>query len=331
MLARLQAAVRSRLTPGTYRGPLMALAPVDFGLSLLAKRSYPAYQLWYRYCALTDRYFDRDPKPFATYDTALLESVRARGFALERGPFSTTEIQAARNFVLERYHAAIAHVTAIDSSHTANKHRFTDRALEVAVERDCGRTRFFFGPAALERADCPEAIRRFADVPELRALAAAYFGTATLLAQRPYYMAEVCQPARDLEPWHIDCIRPTLKTFLLLDDVGPEQAPMRYIPSSHRLDEARHQLFFRICNGGLGHAYFQAADCARFDAQATALTGTAGQLLVFDNQGVHAGSLCRAGLRITLANGYRPRATTRLNPRLFRDPAPVPYPDYGYG
>jgi hypothetical protein len=309
----------------------MALAPVDLGLSLLAKRSFPAYQLWYRYCTLTDRYFDRDAKPSVSYDLSLLEGVRARGFALDRGPFAATEVRAARDFVLERYQAAIEHVAAVDPGRAANQHRFTDRALDVAVERDSGRTRFFFGRAALERADCPEAIRRFADVPELRALAAAYFGTATLLAQRPYYMAEVCQPARELEPWHIDCIRPTLKTFLLLDDVGPEQAPMRYLPSSHGLDEARHQLFFRICNGGLGHAYFQPAECARFDAQATALTGAAGDLLIFDNQGVHAGSLCRAGLRITLANGYRPLTTTRLNPRLFRDPVPVPYPDYGYG
>ena len=38
---------------------------------------------------------------------------------------------------------------------------------------------------------------------------------------------------------HIDTFHPTLKGWLFLDDVGPEQGPFHYVPGSHRLTRRR--------------------------------------------------------------------------------------------
>jgi hypothetical protein len=50
------------------------------------------------------------------------------------------------------------------------------------------------------------------------------------------------------------------------------------------------------------------------------------RFFVLDNRGIHAGSLVKSGHRITLTMGYRPVTASRVNPRLFKDPVPMPYP-----
>src|SRR5262249_23071495 len=157
-------------------------------------------------------------------------------------------------------------------------------------------------------------------------LVRAYFGAERILTGLPYYMAEVMEPAARLEPWHFDCIRPTIKAYLSLDEIGFQQAPLRFVPGSHRMDQARHRLFYAVCRGGLGAAYFAREDCNRLDGSAVAMTAPAGTFILFDTRGSHAGSMCRSGRRVVLANGHRPARVARLNPRMFRDPAPTPYP-----
>ncbi|MGZ3442988.1 MAG: phytanoyl-CoA dioxygenase family protein, partial [Polyangia bacterium] len=191
-----------------------------------------------------------------------------------------------------------------------------------------GRVRLHFTRAMLDGGALPEVVRRFADDPASRALAAAYFdaGASDMVARVPYYIAEVMTPAEKVETWHVDCLRPTMKCFLLLEDVGEEQAPLRYIDGSHLVDEERRQLFYRIARGGLGAAYFDADAAAAYDRAALHLTAPAGTLLAFDSRGIHAGSRCRNGTRVALVNGYRPPRALRLSPRLFRDPEQTPYP-----
>jgi hypothetical protein len=192
--------------------------------------------------------------------------------------------------------------------------------------RRAGRTRFHFSPTSLKRGDLPTVIRDFAEDRRGRALAHAYFGTRRILTHLPYYMAEVMEPAIELESWHVDCLRRTIKIFLALDDIGPNQAPLRYVPGSHRVDETMHRLFYDISRSGLGSAYYEASDCACFDRVGVPIIAPANHLFVVDNRGIHAGSLVKQGLRISLTMGYRPYTSARVTPRQFKDPKPMPYP-----
>lgn len=314
------------MTPGTYQGARNLLIPSDLGLSLLAKRSYLAYRLWSRYRALTDPLFTDGPPPPAAVDAAAVEQLRQRGYLIERTMFTDAEVAGARAFVMDLFAEAQEKMRREAPPESVRQFNWKERGIDWMVDRKGGRTRVLFTEAYLSRPEVPELLRKFSDIPHFRALAGAYFGTRKLLNNEPYFMAEIMGPNEFVEPWHIDCIRPTLKVYLTLDDVGPEQAPLKYVPGTHHLDEERHRLFYSICNGGLGHAYFDADRCAQLDRRCIEATAPANRFIVFDNQGFHAGNKCREGYRIVLANGYRPWATARLNPRLFRDPAPVPYP-----
>ena len=320
---RLRASWSSRVEPGLYQGRRAALLPADAALSLLAKRSYPLFRVWHRWAAATDGWFSGTAPEVSAPDADVLATLRAQGTAMTAGGYDAAAVRSARDWVVAQADRAR---TLAGEDRTITKHDLDGVVAEV-MPLD-GRVRLFFSPTVLARADMPNVIRRFADDPRCRALTAAYFDCAPrdMLAATPYYMAEVMTPATKLESWHIDCLRPTIKCFLLLDDIGEEQAPLRYIDRSHLVDEARLRLFYRIARGGLGAAYFDDGAAADYDRQARHVVGTAGSLVVFDSRGIHAGSICRSGTRITLANGYRPPRARRLSPRLFRDPEQTPYP-----
>src|SRR5262249_43631610 len=153
--------------------------------------------------------------------------------------------------------------------------------------RPGGRTRLYYSPEAIASLGVPGVFRDLADAATFRDLARAYFDTGSIVANLPYFMAEVMEPAAQLEPWHIDCIRPTLKVFLALAPVAIAQAPMRYVPRRPRLDLERHRLFYRICRSGLGVSYYDTTDCVAFDRESIPLTLSENSFLVFDNQGPH--------------------------------------------
>ncbi|HEX2571003.1 MAG TPA: phytanoyl-CoA dioxygenase family protein [Polyangia bacterium] len=329
MLAKLAHRISGRVEAETYPGALAGLIPVDLVLSLLAKRSYPLYRLWRRYGELTGPYFDQCAAAVAAPpDEGHLRELRARGLVRVGQPYSTGEVAEARAWVLERVEPMRRRAAELDPSGQASSVRWQDEGLRYEVDRRTGRLRIYFprGPAGEQAERWPRILREFGDVPAWHALAQAYFGAGAVRAGQPYMMAEVLTAAPDIEPWHIDCLRPTLKSFLYLTDVGSAQGPLRFQPGTHVLDEARHRMFYRICNGGLGHAYMGEEESRRLDAICEAVTGPAGTALLFDTQVLHAGSWCTEGMRVALVNGYRPLVATRLNPRLFRDPRPVPSP-----
>ena len=326
MLAKLAHRISGRVDPGTYPGALVGLLPVDLTLSLLAKRSYPMYRLWRRYDELTGRYFERCVEAVAApHDEEHLRVLRACGLVRVGQPFSAAEVAETRAWVMDRIEPARRRAAALDPTGQESSVRWLDEGLRYEVDRRTGRLRIYF-PVEARSETWPRILREFGDVPAWHALAQAYFGTGAIRPRQPYMMAEVLVNAPDIEPWHIDCLRPTLKSFLYLTDVGPAQGPLRYQPGTHLLDDERHRMFYRICNGGLGHAYMSEEKCRRLDASCEAVTGPAGTALLFDTQVLHAGSLCTEGMRVALVNGYRPLVATRLNPRLFRDPRPVPSP-----
>jgi hypothetical protein len=323
-IERLRNAWTSRVERGLYRGTRAALLPPDALLSILAKRSYPMFRIWQRYASATERYFygERPPDP-SRYDGASVHHLREHGYMIAPSEYASAAVLAARDWVVEQAERARAQVAG---SREISEHEEDGIVAEVMPVD--GRVRLHFSPAGLKRNDIPDVIRHFADAPVCRELTAAYFDTGVdaMVAGTPYYVAEVVTANERLETWHIDCLRATVKCFLLLDDVGEAQAPLRYIDGSHVVDEARLRLFYQIAHGGLGAAYFDTDEAAAYDGGARHLTAPAGSLLAFDSRGIHAGSFCRSGARVTLANGYRPPQARRLTPRLFRDPARIPYP-----
>jgi len=326
MLTRIARGLKQRLTPGTYRGARAGLMPVDLTLSLLAKRSYLMYRVWQGYSARTDPLFDGQLDRNSNFEPDLLNELQRTGFVQIARAFDENEVAQARKFVLELYENARSQVDQRDPKRTEIFVRWEEGPIGIEHDRRSGRTRFFFRDVERQRKLYPDLVAKFVDIPECHALAQAYFDTLNIVPNLPYLMAEVLEPAESIEPWHIDCIRPTLKSFLYLTDVGADQGPLRYLSGTHHVDEERHRLFYRICNGGLGHAYFESAENRRLDSIGQMVTAPANTLIVFDNRGLHSGSFCRSGLRIALVNGYRPMRTLRLNPRLFRDPSPVQYP-----
>jgi hypothetical protein len=332
VLNRLAAALSQRVSAETYDGARALLLPLDFGLSLLAKRAYPLYRAWEHYRVATKPFFDggdeaRDPALGPAEQAALEELLRV-GAAVTEAPFCAAEIDEARDWVIARTPPAKAHARSLDPEGECVHVQWTADGIQHEYVRTTGRTRFYFTAERLRSSDLPRAICAFPELPGLKAIARAYLGSSTLLAGSPYYMAEIVEPAPRVESWHVDCIRPTVKAFLTLTDVGPEHAPLRVIPGSHLVDEERHRLFFRICQSGLGVAYFDEEACARFDRAARVVTAPRNRILIFDNRAIHAGSraLRADEPRIVLAVGFRPPSSTRVNPRMFRDPEPAPYP-----
>ena len=316
-----------RVDPRLYPGALAGLIPVDLVLSLAAKRDYRLYRLWQRYQEASKSLFDETaPAASAPVDPAILATLRARGI-VKLPAYPASDVSAALAWVEERAAAAVDKAAReIDPQAKVDQLYWDEGRTRMHLDRRTSRMRLYLDAADPERASWPHAIRDFFDVPSVHALAQEYFGTHAIFPTQPYMMAEVLTRGPQIEPWHIDCVRQSVKAFLFLTDVGPANGPLRTQVGSHALDDRRHEWLYKICNGGLGHAYFSEEDNARLDATATTHLGPAGTLVVFDTQSLHASSFCSEGRRVVLVNGYRPATTLRLNPRLFRDPRPVPHP-----
>lgn len=326
----LKSKLTSKFSVNPYRrGRTILLAPMDALISWLAKRSYLIFRIWERYHAATLTAFNTSSSNSPNCDTTSLANLKRQGFTSLPSTFAAAEIKDARDYVLRLFEGIHAFAESRDPEKKRDLLRWSDEEGEYELDRIGGRTRIYFKSGILESPTLPKVLRDFANYLPLHSLAQAYFDADQIITQRPYFMAEVMIPAPTREPWHIDCFRPTLKAFLNLADVGPGQAPLRYIPGSHHVnadDERRHRQLFEIANGGQGPAYFDRETCRRFDAEAKELVGAENTILAFDVRGAHAGSYCRSGQRITLANGYWPLTSSRFNPRIFRNPTRAPYP-----
>ncbi len=321
MLDEIVTRLSRRISPGTYQGFRKAMLPLDFGLSVLAKRNYRLYRLWHRYADLTNPYFFHAAPAHSGYPAPVLESPTAHGYALYPEAYSADAVAEARAWVLDLHERARSRLPAGDAGEAI---KWQERGVNHEFYPRTGNLRFYLDEAALP--DVPRAVASFMDDGVMKALGGAYFGTARVLPRLPYFMAEVLLPRPHAETWHLDCLRPTLKTFLFLDDVQPAQGPLRVIPGSHRQSEEQHRIFYRLCRGGPAGAYFEPEQDRQLDLRGVQVMGRAGSVAVFDTRMLHAGSSCTSGMRIMLANGYRPQYALRVGPRHFRDPEPALLP-----
>jgi hypothetical protein len=320
MLADLAARFSSRFAAKVYRGPLFGLVPTDLMLSLLAKRSYLLYRLWYRYNVASNRFFDLRAAPStATVDQRALASMRSDGTAIIRNAFDPAQVAEALAFVLDLFDRSAAH--RAKERGASPFARWESDGIDHEYHPRTGRSRFFFTREHLP--SLPPLVARFFDEPSIHALAERYFGSTQVRAGEPYMIAEVLEPADHLETWHIDEVRPSIKAFLHLVDVTDEQGPLRVIPRTHLESDEQHALFYRICRHGLAGAYFEPEEDDALDRRGTTMSAPANSLILFDTRALHAGSHCRSGRRIILVSGYRPLFTSRLTPRMFRDPDPA--------
>jgi len=124
-------------------------------------------------------------------------------------------------------------------------------------------------------------------------------------------------PERKSDYWHIDSdIWPNFKALMYLNDVGLDEGPMRYIPGTHR-DLDAFETVVRKTNDSLKlptaqflalpdalrmHALFgpymngDEPECQALLAREVACAGD-GDLVLFDNNGVHRGGFVRKGSR----------------------------------
>ena len=318
MISELAQRLAPQIDPRIYRGVRAGMLPVDLALSLGAKRSWPLYRLWHRYSVATARYFDRvAPSVDAPEDQTALSALRTQGFA-PAGRYPESDVRAAREWVLER-------TRPIEESAEPGRDAVIKKGRTVfLLDRRTARTRMMLDVSDPERHTWPQLVKEWIDTPSFHATVQAYFQTRSVLAAQPYFMAEVLRRGPDIERWHIDCLRPQVKAFVYLTDVGPDNGPLRAQPRTQGIDERRHRVFYDICRSGLSRAYFSEQENARLDSTATPVLGPAGTAVLVDTQVIHASSYCNEGMRVVLVNGYRPATALRLNPRLFRDPYPLP-------
>jgi len=115
---------------------------------------------------------------------------------------------------------------------------------------------------------------------------------------------------------HADSMFKQIKVFVLLNDVGLDQAPFIYYKKSHRLREWRllkDFLAFTNYNRKYNSAYAQWGDIemGRF-AEAypelaeleSVVTGKAGDVIIADTRGVHGGSILKSGYRLQLGMSF---------------------------
>jgi hypothetical protein len=141
---------------------------------------------------------------------------------------------------------------------------------------------------------------------------------ATETRQRYGVIDENGIPERKSDYWHIDSdIWPNFKSLIYLNDVGIDEGPMRYIPGTHR-DLDAFETVVRKTNDSLKlstaqflglpdplrmHALFgpyMKGDEPEVQAlleREVACCGNGGDVVLFDNNGVHRGGFVRKGSR----------------------------------
>ncbi|MGH3796662.1 MAG: phytanoyl-CoA dioxygenase family protein [Pseudonocardiaceae bacterium] len=119
--------------------------------------------------------------------------------------------------------------------------------------------------------------------------------------------------------YHIDEWRYLLSAFLLLTDVGPDEAPMMYLKGSHRPRPWRirkeQEFYFYYDRGDAGeYANEESPYCGcylptevrrlreRYGYESVTCTGRAGTLMLFDNLGLHRASPLRRNSRLLLSS-----------------------------
>ena len=104
--------------------------------------------------------------------------------------------------------------------------------------------------------------------------------------------------------YHIDHWKIRFKAFLLLDDVGPEQAPFVYVVGSHREEPWRKRQDWRYQSREDEGAIVNPEQVERirrkYGFEERVVTGTAGDLILANTRGIHRGTVLEQGTRLHL-------------------------------
>src|SRR5689334_22013579 len=103
-------------------------------LSLLAKRSYPLYRLWYEYeqrtCGLFDGHFTR--APIDQLDQRIRQ-FRDQGYLIAPSDFPADAIRAARDYVLDRYKYSKRHAERVDPGGAQGELRWEEGGITYEI------------------------------------------------------------------------------------------------------------------------------------------------------------------------------------------------------
>ena len=118
----------------------------------------------------------------------------------------------------------------------------------------------------------------------------------------------------EVDGWHTDTWLFRFKAMLYLTDVGPSNAPLRYLAGSHSGEHWRWAKFFssyaaRAAPHGASWPYTVRAKAASVQARNARFTpivctAPAGTVILFDTRGVHGGTTLEAGERIILNHSF---------------------------
>lgn len=220
----------------------------------------------------------------------VVRELEQHGFATMTGLFSPSDIDAWREAVLEIKGRVVA----------------GERAPGVFLNPD--------GPPGLFRVERASevipATSAFFRHPELDAIARAYLSPEVVSFRNEIDVRFASNQNLQADLYHFDNWRPILKAFLLLTDVGEDQAPFRYLCGSHRwgLWRYRHEVDFDVHgpDGRFGHFFPQEVRKLRREHSWREVLGTgrAGTLILADTRGLHAGTVLRNGHRLLLSNTW---------------------------
>ena len=152
------------------------------------------------------------------------------------------------------------------------------------------------------------------DDPALMDIARAVTTPNVRAHMRMIELREGIYSASSEDCWHFDePFKYKFKFFLLLTDVGPDNSPFSYCKGSHifgRWRRPKEMDAFKYGydgNWGFFHQHEFAAILKRYgkDWQPTICTGQAGDMILFDANGLHRRELLRSGYRIIMSNYYQ--------------------------
>lgn len=150
--------------------------------------------------------------------------------------------------------------------------------------------------------------RRILDVVERYSVGAAVSqGAVASLRADPHRNDEV-------DGWHTDTWLFRFKAMLYLTDVGPENAPLRYLAGSHT---GEHWRWSKFCSSYAQQAApdgavwpytlrskAAAAQARKADFTPMVCSAPAGTVLLFDTRGIHRGTTLEAGERLILNHSF---------------------------
>jgi hypothetical protein len=149
------------------------------------------------------------------------------------------------------------------------------------------------------------ASRAFFDHPFLQETAAALSTSGVNVKDRyvDFKIGPGCEDGNFIH--HTDHWRLRFKTFLLLNDIGPDNAPFVYIKRSHREDHWRQRYDREFYLQGYDFSTFTPQHARRitekYGYEEISITGSAGDLIIANTRGIHRGSILRDGTRLQLA------------------------------